>query len=352
MPLSGNLKLMNEEFVLLDFYQHLVLFHQDVPWGFPSLFFVVGAFVGSFLNGCIYRIPAGESILSPRSQCSCGKPIAWSDNIPIFSWFILCGRTRCCGSRLSVCDPGVEVLTASLFFFCWALLEPITAFGGMIFGSIMIAVGFIDFDHMIIPDRFSIGGFITGVVFSIVFPSLHGFSGDLFLADSLRSFIASIEGAFIGSALVLSIALLAKPLLKKEAMGFGDIKLMGAIGAFCGWQGAVFSLFGGAVIGSVGILISSSFHLLRERGLFSKSVGEAIVFFSGQVVGVKAEKQEEKARKDEKFTQLSSCQVPFGPMLAGAGIIYFLFLHEIVDNYFDEAIASFLGTSSTNHFNE
>ncbi len=337
---------MNEEFPLLNFYQHLVLLHQGVPWGFPSLIFVVGAFVGRFLNVCIYRIPAGEAVLSPCSHCPCGKSIAWRDNIPILSWFILCGRARCCGSRLSVRDPGVEVLTAVLFFCCWYLLEPITALGGMIFGSIMIAAGFIDFDHMIIPDRLSIGGFIVGTVFSIIFSSLHGFSGDLFLADNLRSFIASIEGAFVGSALVLSIALLAKLLMKKEAMGFGDVKLIGAIGAFCGWQGAVFSLFGGAVIGSAGILISSFFHLFQKRDLSSKSEEEATVSFRGQFAGVKTEE------KDEKSPRSISCQVPFGPMLAGAGIIYFLLLHEVVDNFFDEAIASFSGTSSTSHFNE
>tara|TARA_Y100000588_G_scaffold384554_1_gene476059 strand:- start:9301 stop:10044 length:744 start_codon:yes stop_codon:yes gene_type:complete len=247
---------------------------------------------------------------------------------------------------LSFRYPGVEVLTATLFVFCWYLLEPITALGGMIFGSIMIAAGFIDFDHMIIPDRFSIGGFIAGTVFSIIFSSLHGFTGDLFLTDSFRSFIASIEGSFIGSALVLWIAILAKLLMKKEAMGFGDVKLMGAIGAFCGWQGAVFSLFGGAVIGSAGILISSLFHLFQKRDLFSKSEGESTGSFRGQFAGVKGE------GKEEKSIRSISCQVPFGPMLAGAGIIYFLFLHELVDNFFDEAIANFMGTSSTYHCNE
>ena len=330
---------MNGASSLSNLPQQLALFEQDAPWFFPTLVFVVGACVGSFLNVCIYRIPVGGSVVSPGSQCSCGKPIAWYDNIPILSWFILRGRARCCGNRFSIRYPAVEGLTAVLFFLCWYLLEPIPALGGMIFGSMMIAAGFIDIDHMIIPDRFSTGGFISGMVFSSTFPSLHGFSGDLFVADSLRSLITSIEGAFIGSALVLWTALLAELVLKKEAMGFGDVKLMGAIGVFCGWQGAVFALFGGAVIGSAGVLLYSPFHLLRNRGSLERSDSKEVGSFNDESVNEELEKEKDRRREGEESTQLIGRHVPFGPMLAAAGLIYFLFLHDVVDKYFGEAAA-------------
>lgn len=317
--------------------RQLELVGQDAPWFIPTLVFVVGACVGSFLNVCIYRIPAEQSVVSPGSHCSCGKPISWYDNIPIFSWFILRGRARCCGSRFSIRYPAIEALTAILFLLCWRSLDPIAAFGGMIFASMMIAAAFIDIDHMIIPDRFSTGGFITGMVISLAFPSLHGFSGDLFVADSLRSLITAIEGAFIGSALVLWTALLAELVLKKEAMGFGDVKLMGAIGAFCGWQGAVFALFGGAVIGSVGILLYSPFHILRNRASVEGSDSGEEDSSEGEPGGPEDEED------GEESTELIGRHVPFGPMLAASGLIYFLLLHKTVDKYFEEASAVFFG---------
>jgi leader peptidase (prepilin peptidase)/N-methyltransferase len=67
------------------------------PWFFPTVAFAVGACIGSFLNVVIYRLPAEKSIVRPGSQCACGAPIAWHDNIPILSWFFLRGRARCCG---------------------------------------------------------------------------------------------------------------------------------------------------------------------------------------------------------------------------------------------------------------
>ena len=72
------------------------------PWFFPLMVFVFGACIGSFLNVVIYRVPAGKSIVTPGSQCGCGQPIAWYDNIPILSWFILRGRARCCGQPYSI----------------------------------------------------------------------------------------------------------------------------------------------------------------------------------------------------------------------------------------------------------
>jgi len=85
------------------------------PWFFPAVVFVFGACIGSFLNVVIYRVPAGRSIVRPGSACACGAPIAWYDNIPIFSWLILRGRARCCGRPFSARYPFVELLTGAMF---------------------------------------------------------------------------------------------------------------------------------------------------------------------------------------------------------------------------------------------
>jgi len=91
---------------------------------FPAVVFGLGACVGSFLNVCIYRIPAGQSVVTPRSHCACGAPIAWYDNLPIFSWFILRGHARCCGRPFSFRYPCIEVLTALVFTACWCSFPP------------------------------------------------------------------------------------------------------------------------------------------------------------------------------------------------------------------------------------
>src|SRR5882724_5950818 len=212
-------------------------FSAAIPWFFPAASFVFGAMVGSFLNVCIYRIPAGKSVVFPGSHCACGKPIAWYDNIPILSWFILRGRARCCGQPYSFRYPFVEVLTGGLFLACWLLLPPVKALCGMVFISCLICATFIDLDRMEIPDIFSIGLGIFGVILSCAVPALHDQSHELFMIASLRSGVISLQGLLVGSGLVLWIALIADFILKKESMGFGDVKFVGAIGAFCGWQG-------------------------------------------------------------------------------------------------------------------
>jgi leader peptidase (prepilin peptidase)/N-methyltransferase len=210
------------------------------PWFFPGVAFVVGACIGSFLNVVIYRLPKEESIVTPGSHCGCGQPIKFYDNLPILSWLALRGRARCCGRPFSVRYPFVELLTGLLFVACWLRLSPGGTFSpglvvcGWIFLSCLVAATFIDLDHMIIPDVFTLGLGVLGVLLSFAVPALHGQHTDFFLGDSLRSGVASLLGLLVGSGLVLWIALLAEAALKKEAMGFGDVKFVGAIGAFCG----------------------------------------------------------------------------------------------------------------------
>jgi leader peptidase (prepilin peptidase)/N-methyltransferase len=288
-------------------------FAVHFPWFFPAAAAVFGAMVGSFLNVCIYRIPAEQSIVTPGSHCACGKPIAWYDNIPVLSWFILRGRARCCGRPYSFRYALVELLTAGLFLACWLLFPPAKAVCGMVFVSVLIAATFIDLDHMIIPDVFTIGAGLFGVLLSFIVPSLHGQHTDFFIVDSLRSGTAGLEGLLIGSGVVLWIALLAEMALKKEAMGFGDVKFVGMIGAFCGWQGAVFSVFGGAVVGTVWFILAL---------IWQKVTGKSAAI---------APPSETPEGEDAPLG--FGMHVPFGPMLAIAGLLYFLLFHRYVSAY-------------------
>jgi leader peptidase (prepilin peptidase)/N-methyltransferase len=275
------------------------------PWFFPVLAFVFGACVGSFLNVVIYRLPKEQSVVTPGSHCGCGQPIKFYDNIPILSWLLLRGRARCCGRAFSFRYPFVELLTGALFVACWLHFPPLVAACGWVFVSCLVAATFIDLDHMIIPDVFTIGLGVLGVFLSTLVPALQGNDSGIFLVDSLRGARASVLGLLLGSGLVLWIALIAEALLRKEAMGFGDVKFVGAIGAFCGWQGAVFTVFGGAVVGTVWFAIAWAWE---------KATGQRAA------VAPPSETPE-----GEAAPLGFGAHVPFGPMLAIAGALYFLF---------------------------
>jgi leader peptidase (prepilin peptidase)/N-methyltransferase len=289
--------------------------HAELPWFFPSMSFIFGAIIGSFLNVCIYRIPAERSVVFPGSTCSCGRPIPFYHNIPILTWLILRGRAACCGQRFSIRYPVIELLTAILFLVCWLTQPPLVALVGMLFIAFLICSTFIDLDHMIIPDRFSVGGMVLGVIISFAVPALHGIEPG-WLGANIQSGITAIIGALIGAGLIYWIAVLGEIVFRKPAMGEGDVKFVGFIGAFCGWEGAVFAMFGGAVIGSIVLLPI----LLMSRFLEKEPQ--------------RAEPSESEEDEDDKAE--FGTQVPFGPMLAAAGLIYFLGFSYYVDAYFGE----------------
>lgn len=287
-----------------------------LPWFFPLVAGLTGACVGSFLNVCIYRIPKGESIVTPRSHCGCGQPISWHDNIPVLSWFLLRGRARCCGRPFSFRYPAIELLTAALFVAGWLVFPPAKALAGAVLCSIVICAHFIDHDHMIIPDVFTVGGAAAGLLLSMALPALQGQSHEYFLIASVRSGLESTLGLFVGSSLVLWIALFAEALLKREAMGFGDVKYLGALGAFIGWKGAVFAMFGGAMLGSAWFILAYSWKKITGRDAPAALPAETPEGQPAELgLGV---------------------HVPFGPMLGLAALIYFYWAHTRVDAYFHD----------------
>lgn len=311
------------------------LLNQDFPWVFVLAAFTMGAIVGSFLNVCIYRIPAERSVVFPGSTCACGQPIAWYHNIPILSWCLLRGRAACCGAKFSIRYPLIELLTAILFALSWKQHMPLVAIVGMLFIAFLICSTFIDLDHMIIPDRFSIGGMVIGVLISFAVPALHGIepTGIPVIAH-IESGVQAMIGALIGAGLVYWISVLGEIVFRKPAMGEGDVKFVGFIGAFCGWQGAAFAMFGGAFIGSAVLLPLLLAQRLLGRG--ESTEGDSPiepVASSGEVGDAEVD--------DEDFVPMAG-QVPFGPMLAVAGLIYFLGFHVYVDAYFAEVAQLFL----------
>jgi leader peptidase (prepilin peptidase)/N-methyltransferase len=172
--------------------------------------------------------------------------LAWYDNIPIFGWIFLKGKCRYCKASISIRYPLVELLTAILFTLLWlhfpysVLLIP---YGLLLFGLILAT--FVDLDHMWLPDRVTIGGMIAGPLFALLCPQMFN------EIAPLQGLIHSLIGLGVGFGLFWCIGFLGRLILKKDAMGFGDVKLMGTLGAFFGMEGVWFITFLASLIGAV-----------------------------------------------------------------------------------------------------
>ncbi len=209
--------------------------------------FIAGAVLGSFLNVCIRRIPAGESVVYPPSHCpGCGARIRSRDNIPLVSYALLGGRCRSCRSVISWRYPAVEGLTGVAFVVLLYRFELSPAFViNAAFFAALIVVSGIDLDHQIIPDVISLPGIVIGLALS-------------FFGQGPR-LVDSIVGVLIGGGILYGVAVGYQALTGREGMGGGDIKLLAMIGAFLGWQGVLVTLiigsFAGAAVGTALIVI-------------------------------------------------------------------------------------------------
>jgi leader peptidase (prepilin peptidase)/N-methyltransferase len=235
---------------------------------------LVGAVLGSFLNVCILRWPAEQSVVSPRSRCNgCGQLIAWYDNIPIFSWAVLLrGRCRHCETPISIQYPLIELATALIWAgMAWRFGPTIAALAGAVFFTILLGITMTDAREYIIPDEFNFGGLALGILFSLPggFPAISH----------------ALIGAAAGFGLLWAVGMLGTRIFKEEAMGGGDIKMMAMVGAFVGWQGVLLTIFLGALIGTLVFVPLSLFGRKRlvPFGVFL-SMGAAATWLAGPAV--------------------------------------------------------------------
>lgn len=234
--------------------------------------------------------------------------------LPVLGHFLAPRGHRC--RRLVLLEIAGGLACAA----CWVLFPPAQAVCGMIFLFALLGAGCIDLDHMVIPDLFTIGLAALGVGLSAFVPALHG-EGGLSVWHGARSLAASGLGVMVGSAIPLWFSLFGETVLDKEVLGFGDVKFLGAIGAFCGWQGAVCAIFGGALL-AAGAMIC--LHVRR-----SVSGNPSVQLFSpGSASG-----QAGQLNANGHF--------PFGPMLAVAAAGYFLGAHGAADAFLAQYRALF-----------
>lgn len=281
---------------------------------YPSLFigylFIVGLVVGSFLNVVIYRLPVMmerswreecQSLLStesedkatahnktkfnlatPRSTCpQCKNPIRWYDNIPVISWCLLKGRCRDCKTSISARYPLIELLSGLMSaFVAWKLGVEASTLFALIFCWTLIALTFIDLDTFLLPDQLTLPLMWLGLLVS--------------LTGAFTTPESAILGAALGYLLLFSLYWGFKLLTGKEGMGYGDFKLLAALGAWLGWESLLLV-----------ILLSSTVGALT---------GIAMIVFKGH------DKQQ---------------PIPFGPYLAIAGLISFFYQDQIVQFYWN-----------------
>ncbi len=248
----------------------------------PITVFIFGACIGSFLNVVIFRLPAGQSIVSPGSHCpECDKAIPFYLNIPVLSYIVLGGKCRFCRTPISIRYPAVETLTGliSLLIFFKFGLTPATGFW-IVFASVLIAVSFIDLDHQIIPDVISL-------------PGIPVFASSIFFVPDM-TLVKSVSGILAGGGILYAVAFAYYFFKKVEGMGGGDIKLLAMIGAATGVKGVLFTLFTGSLMGTIGGVLA----LVLSR------------------------------------TPSPQARIPFGPFLSGGALIYVLWGEVIIQWYF------------------
>jgi leader peptidase (prepilin peptidase)/N-methyltransferase len=257
---------------------------KEFPAVVPWFLGVIGAFIGSFLNVCIYRMPAHRSIVFPGSACpACGAPIPLWHNIPVLSWILLRGKCASCRAPISMRYPFVEALTAGLFV-CSALRfagEPLELARALVFVSAMIVLFFTDLDERILPDRITLPGIVLGILFAAAVAAATARGSGLVAVEapaeaagaSLSMRAAAIAGvlalaAGIGAGgalwLVGRLWKLVRPGIE-SAMGFGDVKMMAMVGAFLGGRLALLTVFLGSLLGTLLFLAARAFVLVLPR---------------------------------------------------------------------------------------
>jgi leader peptidase (prepilin peptidase) / N-methyltransferase len=257
---------------------------------------LAGLLIGSFLNVCIFRLPRDLSVVRPRSFCpACEKMIAWYDNVPLLSFLLLRGRCRHCGTRISFRYPLVEILTALSFATCVAALGPtLEALKYCIFSAILITLIFSDMEERILPDEFTLGGTLIGIVLAVFVP-LPAQLSLLFLPFSIsplwRSVSEAAIGAGVSSGCIWFVGWVFEKLRHKEGLGFGDVKMIAMIGAFLGLELALLTLIAASLFGAISGLIyilfarkdASTYEL--PFGSFLGMAGLAVAMFGKVAVG-------------------------------------------------------------------
>jgi len=298
---------------------------------FASSIFFVGLAFGSFLNVCIYRLPLGLSVVTPRSACpKCKQPIAFYDNVPVLSWLILGGRCRQCKTRISPRYLMIELLTGLLFLACyWYFGLTLFTLKYCTFAFLLLGLIFTDAETKLLPDKLTLPGLALGVIFSLLVPVSDlasqfvpamvnlPFSSDV--SVRLLSLIDSLLGAAVGASFIYGAGAIYLRWRGMEGMGFGDVKLMAMVGAFLGMKLTIFTIFTASLAGSVFGLTTIFVVWLKRTHRFMRRLANA----------------QAARRRGWQSAQVvyRNYQMPFGVFLGSMAMIAFFFGNQFLHWY-------------------
>ena len=296
-----------------------------------SAIFLFGLAFGSFLNVCVYRLPRGMSVVTPRSACpACKHLIAFYDNLPGLSWLILRGRCRYCRSRISARYWLVELLTAGLFLGCYEFFGlTLSTLKYCVFAFLLLGLIFTDAETKLLPNRLTLPGLGLGLGFSLLVPVndlasqfLPGvlnlpFSSDL--TARLLSFVDSLLGAAVGASFIYGAGAIYLRWRGMEGMGFGDVKLMAMVGAFLGVKLTIFTLFTASLAGSLFGLSTVLVVWLKRTQRFMRRLSNA----------------QAARRRGWQSAQMvyRYYQMPFGVFLGSMALVAFFFGNRFLGWY-------------------
>ena len=298
---------------------------------FPAIaVFLFGLIFGSFLNVCIYRMPRGLSVVAPRSACpGCAKPIASYDNVPVLSWLILGGRCRGCKTPISPRYALVELLTALLWLGCYFEFGLSFALAKWaVFAFLLLGLIFTDAETMLLPDLLTLPGLALGLIFAFfvpvndlvsqLAPGMVNIPLSSDITSRLLSFADASLGALAGAGFIYGVGEIYFRARGIEGMGFGDVKLMGMIGAFLGLKLTIFTIFAASIAGSL--------------------FGLSTMF----VVWMKRSRRYRAVRSDARHKAWQSArlalryyQMPFGVFLGGMAMVALFFGNQFLHWYWN-----------------
>ena len=298
---------------------------------FPAIaVFLFGLTFGSFLNVCIYRMPRGLSVVAPRSACpGCAKPIASYDNIPVLSWLILGGRCRECKISISPRYAIVELLTGLLWLGCFAEFGLTLALvKWAAFSFLLLGLVFTDAETMLLPDLLTLPGLALGLIFALfvpvndlvsqMAPGMVQIPLSPAITAHVWSFADAVLGALAGAGFIYGVGEVYYRARGIEGMGFGDVKLMGMIGAFLGLKLTIFTIFAASIAGSL-------FGLSTMLVVWMKRTRRYRALLNGVAARHKAWQSARLA--------LRYYQMPFGVFLGGMAMVALFFGNQFLHWY-------------------
>jgi len=303
--------------------------------------FAYGLCFGSFLNVCIYRLPRGLSVVTPRSACPrCGDPIPLYHNLPVLSWLILRGKCRSCHESISPRYLVIEVLTGLLFLGCYLHFGlTLAALKCIVLGYLLLGLIFTDAETKLLPDAMTLPGLALGIAFSLVVPVddlasriMPGLVSPAMRGEiswRLWSLADSLLGAAVGASFLYGAAAIYLRARGVEGMGFGDVKLMALIGAFLGTKLTVLTIFAASLAGSLfGLSTVLAVWMKRLRRIEARGAPPRIL--SDEARSAARRRAWQSARLALRYYEM-----PFGVFLGSMAILSFLFGNQLLHWYWE-----------------